>query len=300
MSKIINTKSPIRFFWLYPKISCLLVALCIFLFLLVFRPFGLSLYNFGDVVILGLIFAFIGSTTIFLSFKAVDTILRNNWTILKELLWLALTFFSIAWLNYGVAFLMSNYSSYWASKPETLEFGESIGYTFALGGLVYLLILTTDEFFKKLFRVKVEHSLTDHTSSTPVQSKTSENVSKPVNAFIELVGRNRVDLLQIDPESIVFIESLGNYLKIVYLDDARAAQLEKTFRSSIHDMCQQLQSYDYLYCCHRSFIVNLKLVDSTIGNSKSKKVVYKLQDRKHEVPVSRLKIQEFESLQAKI
>jgi hypothetical protein len=99
---------------------------------------------------------------------------------------------------------------------------------------------------------------------------------------IELTGETK-EKLSLYPDRILYIESIGNYVKVNYLLDNVAAQ--KQIRTTLARMEKELQNYSYVVRCHRAYMVNVLYLVNVRGNSQGLQL--NLQYLKEEVPVSR-------------
>lgn len=90
---------------------------------------------------------------------------------------------------------------------------------------------------------------------------------------------------QIDPDTLLYIESDKNYCKITTADGAT------TLRSTLTTLENKLKPCGHVIRCHRAFLVNMKSVEGILGSASSG---YKLKIKFHDatVPVSRTYIAE--------
>lgn len=105
---------------------------------------------------------------------------------------------------------------------------------------------------------------------------------------IVLYGESR-DLLEVNPQDIVYVESIANYLNIVYLNDTDLCN--KRLRSSLRDVEQALEAFPFMVRIHRAFLVNIHFITQVSGNSAGMKV--SLFSCEKVLPVSRSNIGEF-------
>lgn len=105
---------------------------------------------------------------------------------------------------------------------------------------------------------------------------------------IILHGDNR-DSLGVNPQDIVYVESIANYLNIAYFNDADLCN--KRLRSSLRDVEEALEAYPYMVRTHRAFLVNIHFITQVSGNSAGMKVSLFSCDKV--IPVSRSNIEEF-------
>jgi len=99
--------------------------------------------------------------------------------------------------------------------------------------------------------------------------------------------------LTVNPLDVIYVESAGNYLSIVYLNDSELCQ--KRLRSSLKEVEETLEAYPFLVHTHRAFLVNINFITQVSGNSAGYKISMFSTDRvlpvsKANVPLFREKI----------
>lgn len=97
------------------------------------------------------------------------------------------------------------------------------------------------------------------------------------------------DSLIVNPQDIVYIESVANYLNIVYFNDADLCN--KRLRSSLRDVMEALEEFPFMVRTHRAFLVNIHFITQVTGNSAGMKASLFSCDKV--IPVSRSNIGEF-------
>ena len=80
----------------------------------------------------------------------------------------------------------------------------------------------------------------------------------------------RNDTLIVDPQDLLYIESMGNYLNVEYFDDSELRQ--KRLRSTLKDIEDILAPYPYIFRIHRAFMVNINYITQISGNAAGYKV----------------------------
>ena len=105
---------------------------------------------------------------------------------------------------------------------------------------------------------------------------------KPLQQELKLTGTtNESVTLQIS--YLLFIEAVGNYVKICYLRDGQVRT--DMLRATMKQMEETLKDYPMIVRCHRAFLVNLCQVEQIISHSGSTQLLIK---NCHEsLPVSR-------------
>lgn len=108
---------------------------------------------------------------------------------------------------------------------------------------------------------------------------------------IILHGDNR-DALVVNPQDIVYVESVANYLNIVYFNDDDLRN--KRLRSSLRDIEEALEAFPFMVRTHRAFLVNIHFITQVSGNSTGMKVSLFGCDKV--IPVSRSNIGDFKKI----
>ena len=83
---------------------------------------------------------------------------------------------------------------------------------------------------------------------------------------ISLTGENGKERLSLLPNQLIYIESVGNYVEVHWLNFMFP---QKTvLRSTLAAVEATLTDHQQLFRCHRAFIVNLRAVIHTTGNAR--------------------------------
>ncbi len=249
------------------------------LFLMVFQPFQLSApgleYRYLKISGYGLITSFILFVYHYLLMPRLD---ERQWTIGKEIITVLLLILAIAVLN----FLYTQYVFDWDSAfgHGLLSF---IFYTLAVG--VFPVTILT---FLKQHQLNRKYLAAAQAINTNIHH---EAALKTSNRTIILEGDYN-DRFSLDPSTLLFIESIGNYVHIHFLDNGRKKR--KELRSTLKNMQDQLMDVENLFKSHRAFLVNLHYVRQVTGNAQGLRLEL-IQDIK-DIPVSRSKVKEFRQL----
>ncbi len=163
-------------------------------------------------------------------------------------------------------------------QPITLPFLLSFLYmTFIIG--IIITILSTTLNYQRRLRNKLETLL---------------ETTKEEQAEITITIRDtsvRGNDLQLNINDLLYIESQRNHVVVYYLDDhvIRHVELHTTLTAVLGD----LQEYENIFQCHRSFVVNLNNITSAQGNSNGYQLT--LANSSETVPVSRSYVQKLKS-----
>lgn len=85
-----------------------------------------------------------------------------------------------------------------------------------------------------------------------------EAVSQEPSAKCIFNGQYNNATLEVQPEDIVYVESMANYADICYLENGELHH--KTLRLTLKVIKETLENHEFLVQCHRAFLVNLNFV----------------------------------------
>jgi len=97
-----------------------------------------------------------------------------------------------------------------------------------------------------------------------VQPQTQGNQSTQVK-LITLTGDNKDDNVHLALSHLLFIKSADNYCELALLDGLSCSH--KLLRCSLTNLLKQLPKDSQMYRCHRSYAVNVLLVNAWQGNA---------------------------------
>lgn len=260
------------------------IGLFVGLFLLVFQPFGLNLWETPDksLKILG----FGGVSFVITAFhyiiwpRLLPTLFaEEGWTVGREIVFVTLNILLIAIANrlYLEALL----------KPE-----ETSGLSWLSMILVTFLISlfpVTGLVIRNYIRQLKQYSQTaaqlpvhaPEATSSPAGNtlpKESDVAHKPLT----LIAENEKDTLTFPAEALLFIESSDNYCTVAYLKNNQP--VKPLLRSSLSRLEKQI-AQPHVVRCHRSYVVNLNRVERVTGNAQGYKL--HLLDGQFQIPVAR-------------
>jgi hypothetical protein len=260
--------------------SAALIGSFIALFLLLFEPFGLNLWQtdhkwlkiagFGLITFVLTTLHYIIWPTLFPHFFA-----ERQWTVGRAILFLLLNVAVIAIGNFLYLGWLLRLPFSWENLGGVLFFTMAVGIFPVGGSILYGYI--------RRLRMYEQGAAQIHPPTTMPLEKTVPNSPLASVDILTLTADNEKDTLKLTPTDLLFIESSDNYCTVYYL---REGKLQKPLlRSSLSRMESQLTAQPRLVRCHRSFIVNLDQVERVTGNAQGYKL--HLFDGQLEVPVAR-------------
>ena len=249
-----------------------LFALFIYLFLIIFQPFGMDKIQYYKPVFLAGYFV-ITFLVMIISFLLGPAIFKNafdidKWTIKKEILFILWQISLIAVLNWLYNFTIGK---------EIIEESNFIK--------VFLITISIGIFPTIFFVFNIEKILASKHSK--IAEKISDEhvkiIEKNKNKQLQIVSDNNSEQIKLNIDDFICIVSEGNYANVFYYKKNEIKK--KLIRNSLSKLNEQFIIFDTIKRCHRSYIVNLQNVDKVTGNARN----YNLHIEKLDftIPVSR-------------
>lgn len=299
MLEFLNRPYPFSFQPLRRVKQILPIGICVFIFLVLFKPFGGDVFIIAYMIFAASFAALLTTVLIPLFFpKYFD---EANWTIKRNLIWVMwmnIIFVTILFFaNNTLLIFKFNDFGYFTLKNFLhwvyiqLIFGIPLGIIINLVNQFYLL--------KKHLKIAeninnaVEKGKLEQVQTNLEPDKQNRFPNNELNTLeFEIDKFNKV---MIDVDNLIYVEALGNYINIFY----RYEEIRKiTIRETISNIEQKIGASRLIYKPHRSYLVNLKSIENVTGDSQGLKIHFKGYDRV--IPVSRNKIKEFKMITAAI
>ncbi|PKP22166.1 MAG: hypothetical protein CVU05_05070 [Bacteroidetes bacterium HGW-Bacteroidetes-21] len=126
--------------------------------------------------------------------------------------------------------------------------------------------------------------LRKHLRTAKEISEQIQEINHPVSeATVLFQFENEKNQLQVALKDLVCIEANDNYSAFYYYKDDKIKK--ELFRTTLKNIEDQLQDFDTMVRCHKSFIVNIRFIKRISGNAQGYRLHF--QDLTFEVPVSR-------------
>lgn len=264
------------------------IGLCVFTFLILFKPFGLS--NDPNYIQSSAFFSFSGTiigllTTVIIPYLFPRYFNESKWTLKRNLVWSTWDFFTFATLMF-LAFNM--YSIYQYDNYRNFTFNTYLWWVYInlVFGLPLAIIINL---FNQYYLIKKHLEIADSINKT-IGIK---NQHSSVNQLVFEVDKYKK--VQIEVDNIIYVEALGNYINIVY---ERNGIKKVTIRETINKIEQKISLSKMIYKPHRSYLVNLHYISNVTADAQGLKIHFK--DIDIAIPVSRNKIREFRSMTSSI
>jgi len=277
-------KQPYPFY--YEELKKVLFILCClaivsFLFTYLFEPFNVNvaehkINSLWIVVLHSVIPIPIAFVYVYFLKKSVKKI--ENWTLGKEFLHLALILFLIGLASFLIRDLIYSNPDNWSFR----YLWEEIRNTFLVGSLLLIIILP----------LNLERLIYKHLSVLK-KLPTNQQNKKDLNTVAQIQTPIEEEKFDLDTQNFLYSKVDGNYLEI-YCN--ASGGFEKHFkRLTLKEFEDQLSAFPFIFKVHRSYIVNLRAIDSISGNAQGYALTLKVYTQ-GTIPVSRSRIQDFNRL----
>lgn len=243
-----------------------LFSLYIYVFLYIFTPFGVSdisdnkaIYLFGFFLITFLV--------LFIFFFLMPKVFKEwfeKWTIKKMILFSLTNILLISCLNWSYS---QNFPVQFSKNYSVVDF---FYFTVSVGVFPIVLLVV---YIKNLKRKKEEKLI----------KVGAKNVLEQLEEKITITSLNNQGTFSCLLSQFLLVKSEGNYVKIYFIHKEVLSQ--KMIYNSLINVEKQLQNYNFIMRCHRSFIANFNHVNRITGNQRNYKL--HIEELPFSVPVSR-------------
>ena len=285
-------------------LKCALVA-CpfIYVFLLIFQPFGLNYLEptLKHPVFLG--YAVVCYIMLGLNILILPRMFKNffdeaRWTVLHQIVWEIWMVFTIGAGNYFFTHLIVDYLSDLDYGSASFFWFQKITLAVAIIPIVVLTLWAQIYLLRKNLKAAQEINAQIRATSkaaeeidAKIKLTSKDSLTEPaLKQKLVLKSDNIRETLEVDPEDILLIESVGNYVEITFQKKKDKTE-RMLLRSSLRRIERQLKEFSFLFKCHRGFIVNINRVQRANGNAQGYKLYFEGVDK--EIPVSRSYLKKF-------
>lgn len=260
-----------------------LAGLIVFTFFFVFQPFGLKVEPI-DIIFKSALYYGLGTVLIssinnlILPYFFSDYFNEEKWTFGRNL------FFGFWFLiTLTITMIFIGKLIFPETQISTRGVLKMFLYVFILGQFIFIVISYLNQSF-----LSKKHEIL----SVEIQKQIPHD--KTDNELTEIIVPIPFDFdINIKTSDICFIESLGNYLKVFWINGNGHVQ-NVVVRKSITDTEKELKEAKYIFKSHRSYLVNLNKIEKITGDSQGLKL--KLRSIEQKIPVSRSRVKAFKTL----
>lgn len=242
----------------------------VFLFLYIFKPFSTQISEtnqFSYIVSFGIICMLITIFNLFvlpLFFKELFN--THKWTLGKNYLFFIVTTIMISMAIWFYNMQIMEHQNYHDILFQTI-----------LIGLIPLLIY----FYTNEKRLSKQHILVVNNLSTKI--KGGNKKEKYLKADITFETDLKAENFSVNINDIIYITTINDNISIFYIKNNKLK--EKLLHTSLNNTEKQIEAFESLIRCHRSFIINTRYVKEIKGNARG--FYLKLSHADIEIPVPR-------------
>lgn len=271
---ILNKPFPFEYDFKNNTYYSLFFGLFVASFLIIFQPFGINedepfrqlfwlLCGYGA---LTSVILFVNTNLLYIIFLKYRN--ESDWKVKHELLFICYIIFSIATAN-------TIYNSITENFPLTFSHILNFTYQTFLVGFIPMMISALIIYNRKLKRNLADARKLNENFNPQKQKHTSVKIS--------ITAETGKDNFTLNINDLYFVKSAGNYVEIYYSENS--AIKNKLIRTSLKRVEELLSGYQFIFKCHRTYIVNLDKVKNISGNSQG--YLLNLEDSGYSVPVAR-------------
>lgn len=259
-----------------PWLAVLAATLTVVFILGIFQPFGFEKNTMGrELVLLGYGIVTAAGTFVVcyifpLLFKRYYN--RENWTVWKNLL-----NFLFILILIGVGNTFFDWFIHHRSPETFFPLLKSYLVITMLVGIVPVVIITIIT-----QNTSLKHHLREVEEINRILSEKDRGKENNESQKIVFTGNSK-DSISLMPETVIYLESAGNYVDIYYKEDDQVKH--KLLRATISQIEENLYPFRQFVRCHRAFIINVIFIRNASGNSQGYRL--NLRNIDQEIPVSR-------------
>lgn len=251
-------------------LKTLLFGFFVFLFLVIFQPFGLQNYENKYKIIHFWGYGFITSVTMLISHLWFTLLFpkwycRKAWTVGKNLIYIIWVFLAIGITNwaYSVYFNFGSFSFryFFLFQSMTLLIGI---FPVTIGTLI-------------VYQKHLKNALKE----AQILNQNISNYKPTLNKqIVEIPSKNKSENLKVELESLLYIKAMENYVEVCTVNKSII------LRNTLKEVEKTLITIPELKRCHRSYLINLQKIKSFSGNAQGLSLRLDVKDSE-EIPVSR-------------
>jgi len=255
----------------------LLYGFIIFFFLYVFQPFGLKDHHGLDLLIFSGGFVILGILFLVVYFFLIERHYNElKWNVGKEIL-----------NNLGAIIIIGLINALYYSFYEGDDLNLMIILVFLLWtlsiGIIPVIIVTLSR-QNRLLNLHLKQAKKINTGNR-IQDDT------PDSCLLTLKSKNPAAELSYHCLDLILLKAQDNYILLFFLKDGSVKN--EIIRNTMKQSFADIESCEDFYRCHRSYIINMRKIESVGGNAQGLKL--KLFDVDEIIPVSRHLVKDFTS-----
>ncbi|MES2516348.1 MAG: LytTR family DNA-binding domain-containing protein [Bacteroidota bacterium] len=254
--------------------SNFIIACFVSLFLIVFEPFGISIWETNHKLLKLIGFGCVSFISILLFRLISHFLIKKNkpeetWTVWKEIVALTLVVVVIAFGN----LCYSNFIRISHFGFKELSFALIATSLLAFFPITANITLKYNRFviLNQKDAALMETEVMEFQQRQVVDILAKE-LPRTELKMLSLLSENEKEKIELEPDRLFYIESADNYSNIVYFKDQKV--VKHLIRGSLKRIEAQID-IPHIIRCHRSYIVNLKQIEHIKGNAQGYKIEFK-------------------------
>jgi hypothetical protein len=251
----------------------LLISFFIYFFLLIFKPFGLNETELNiPVFLLGFLFITLGITLLshfLFPFLFTSFFNPEKWNIGKLLIFMFVQILLISILNW---FYTGLFDLSLIKHPNLISF---LFFTLAIGFFPVVFFV--------LFIERYLFSINQQTVNSLLGTLETKNIAD-TDMIITLISENKNEDFSIKLQDFICVKSEGNYVDVYFYDNNKNIE-NQLIRTTLVKLEKSLVNYKNIKRCHRSYLVNLDVIDKVSGNARN--YSFHINNLSFSIPVSR-------------
>lgn len=207
---------------------------------------------------------------------------NSDWNIFFEFFYLTTLMLLVGIGNFLIRDFIYFHPNNWAWSI----FKEEIGNNLSVGILVTFLVVSINIVLVLRQHLKKAQEILQKVQALPAQ-KTEKTDEK-----VDIQNTLKSEKFSLDLSHFLFAKANGNYIDIYRLEEKEVKKMTK--RLSLSNLKKNLDEYKHVVRTHKSYIVNLYMIEKVSGNTAG----LQLKIKQHEsflIPVSRKNIPVFEA-----
>jgi hypothetical protein len=255
------------------------VSLFVFMFLWVFKPFGISGFS-GNITAVcagyGIV-TFISMLAVSVAFPVFfpGLFFEEKWTVSREIIY---TLAIITVITAGNVFYSSWIWNTRLSVPDFVNFGII---TIAVAVIPVAVISLVKQNILLRRNLKSAARISENLYH-------KERLTSKIGELITIPAGNTRDDFRVEAGNLLYIKAADNYVEAFYVDNQEVKS--RLVRATLRNTQSNLKKYSQFYRCHRTYIVNLEKIVRVTGNAQGYKLILEKCDEV--IPVARSMNQE--------
>ncbi len=245
-----------------------IISLCVFAFLFLFQPLDLDSLATKEKFYLMIGICVITFIALSLNLLLLPSLfpkifIHTEWTIKKEILW-----------NIWILLTISISYFFYNKSLHLMEFDFYMVVNLLLTAIVPISALIVIN-YNKMLRIHLQ-------LANEINKKLKDNKLQK-EKIVYFKSDYQKDSLAIKVNLIRFIRSANNYIEVFWKEDD--IMKNQMVRCSLTKAEEILKEDKFIFKCHRSYLVNINLIEKIEGNSQGYKLFFEKND--FSIPVSK-------------